>query len=280
LMAEVIAGLGGDDAGPVLQDQSEDPTLFILHQPGGEHYSFKQQPVRIGSSSLDNDIVLEGPTIAPHHAVIHRSGFEVEVRRVDPDAAITINGVVLTGDRAVIGSGARLGLSEGAPGNLLVVEWAPQTAGITLERHGLLRKLLWLSQADMLRTAAPSALASIASIARVWRCRKGVWLCRSGDLSRELFVLASGTAEIFRQKDGGEDPAVKLGCGALVDVIGLVDGSSHRLSACITSAAAQVLTINRLQLRGLMAQDASLSLAILGAITAGSMQDDSIGLSA
>jgi hypothetical protein len=269
LMAEVIKGLNGDSDHTVIDTETEGLTLFILSEPAGRQYSFNQDRISIGSLS-DNDIVVEGLTVAPHHAVISRAGSEVAVWRADPGAAITLNGAAFVGDHAVIESGARLGLlTDVASGPVLVVEWAPNAAGITLEPLGILRKLLWLSQADIFRGTGLHAVAEIASLARVWRCGRGAWLCRSGDAAREILVLASGGADVFTPRAGRDERTGNLRSGALVDESGLVDGSPHGVSVCITSAAAHVLTINSLRLRGLMAQDAQLSLAILDAVAAG-----------
>ena len=271
LMAEVIQGLQGEAVRPDSNPDSEGPeseglTLFILTQPEGRHYSFNQDRVSIGGCPT-NDIVVAGPAVLPHHAVIRRTGSGIEVSRADPGAAITINGAGLVGDRAEIDWGARLGLlAAGTPGPVLVVEWPRETAGVTLEPLGLLPKLLWLSQADMFRATGLRALADIAAFARAWRCGEGAWLCRDGDGSRELVVLASGSADVFRSPDLGHVPSGKLGRGAFVDVAGLIFPSHHGVSVRISSPTANVLTINGLRLRGLMEQDARLSLAILGAV--------------
>jgi hypothetical protein len=276
LMAEAVEGLIGGADRPELHPDAEGLTLFILSLPEGRQYSFVQDRVSIGSSPA-NDIVVEGPTIAPRHAVICRAGSEVKVTRADPGATIVVNGTAMGGDGAPIQSGARLQLSpEGAPGPVLVAEWALNAAGVLLEPTGHLRKLLWLSESEIFQTMGLHALANIADLARVWLCGGGTWLCRRGDPSRELLVLTSGAADVFTQRDEGGEPAGQLGRGALIDAVGMIDGTPHRVSVRISSAEAYVLTIDGLQLRGLMEQDSRLSFEIIGAMAAASMRDKAL----
>jgi hypothetical protein len=275
LMAEVVAALDGQVIPPASRADNAGLTLIVLSQSEAQPpRSFNQDRVSIGGSP-DNDVVIAGLAVAPHHAVICRSGLAVEVRRADPTAAFTIDGTGFAGDRTVIQSGARLGLlTDGVLGPVVVIEWAPNAADITLEPRSTLRKLLWLSQADIFRDVGLHALAELAGLARAWHCGRGTWLCRQGDASGELFVLATGTADVFVRHEGREQPTGQLRPGALVDDIGLITGAPHSVSVCISSATAHVVTINALRLRALMERDAGLSLAMLGAVATASPPED------
>jgi CRP-like cAMP-binding protein len=120
----------------------------------------------------------------------------------------------------------------------------------------------------MFRDAGLPALADVARLARTWRCGRGALLCRAGEASRELLVLAAGAAEVFTRRDKRDARSARIGPHALLDADALVVGSAHKISVRVSSAAAYVLTINGERLRALMERNASLSLTMFGAVAA------------
>jgi transcriptional regulator with GAF, ATPase, and Fis domain len=93
------------------------PTLKLFPAAGAPRVHFVHKPVTTLGKGLGNDVALQGPGVAEHHAQIVFDGRDFLLEEVDRDADIAINGKkkrrarLVHGDRLQLGGGVEISFS-------------------------------------------------------------------------------------------------------------------------------------------------------------------------
>lgn len=267
LLNEIIDSLLGNPDEKALSPANQTFAVTLTNTNGTQkNFSFSKDYITFGRAN-DNDVLIIGESIAPYHMAICIDGNRVQVRKRDPFARIYVNGEQSTSDPAYIDSLAQLSfLPSSQPGPHAVVEWTPPNPAYSLEAHDTVTKLLWLSRANIFKNLELSSLAEIAASVEIRRYTEGSWICKTGDLPTDAFLLQAGTADVVSTRDGDEITIAQLQEGAILGELGVITGKPRAASIRITSPAARVLTINGERLRSLMERNAGVSMSMLSVV--------------
>ncbi|MBC3872603.1 cyclic nucleotide-binding domain-containing protein [Undibacterium flavidum] len=230
---------------------------------------FYKEYVSIGRAN-NNDFVIHHPAICPHHVCLYKEAGQVWLKRLDPFAWISINGNLLSNEAQVISNGSALGfVTQGQSGPVIFLEWRDNKTDYELEQFDTISKLLWLSAAGIFQSLDLHTIAQLAQAAEVRLYRQSSYLCRAGEVSRDAYLLQSGTAQALlegeNENNNGDKHSIlnQIDTGSIVGELGVITSRPRSVSVRISSAHARIVTINGERLHSLMRQDPLISLGIL-----------------
>lgn len=267
LLDEIIDSLLGNPEGKAVSTATQIFAVNLVKTSGAhKNFYFSKDYITFGRAT-DNDVVIVGETIAPYHMAVCIDGDRVQIRKRDPFAKIFVHGERLGSDTAYLDALAQISfLPAGQPSPHVVIEWTPPNPSYSLESCDTVTKLLWLSRANIFKNLELSSLAEIAASVEIRRYMEGSWICKTGDLPRDAFLLQAGSADVVITRDGQEVTIGQLHEGAILGELGVITGKPRAASIRITSPAARVLTISGERLRSLMERNASVSMSILSVV--------------
>jgi two-component system NtrC family sensor kinase len=109
-------------------------------------------------------------------------------------------------------------------------------------------------------------LRQLAGLVEAVRFRAGEVIIREGDAGDSLYIVGSGKVRIVRLADGNEIPVAELGRGALFGELAVLEGRT-RTASVIADTDAELLRLDRVLMKELIAQRSPLSYKILLALT-------------
>ncbi|MGH9384001.1 MAG: cyclic nucleotide-binding domain-containing protein [Vicinamibacterales bacterium] len=102
-------------------------------------------------------------------------------------------------------------------------------------------KLAWLTEIDLFEKMPLSTLAELARHGELRRYPRGEILCKEGQRSDGMFLLLSGTADVFLNRDGGVERVSGVSAGQTVGEMGVFTKKPRAATVVIGSETADVL---------------------------------------
>jgi hypothetical protein len=109
-------------------------------------------------------------------------------------------------------------------------------------------KLAWLTEIDLFEKMPLSPLAELARHGELRRYPRGEILCKEGQRSDGMFLLLSGEADVFLNRDGGVERVSTVSAGNTVGEMGVFTKKPRAATVVIGSASADVLAFDEAHL--------------------------------
>jgi CRP-like cAMP-binding protein len=123
------------------------------------------------------------------------------------------------------------------------VDQRPQSAGAGFEvmAASTITKLGWLIGVELFEEMPLSALTEVARQGELRRYPKGATICHEGERSDCMFLILSGSAEVFQGGNGARTPVGRIVSGQAVGEMGVFTRKPRAATVVADSAAAEVL---------------------------------------
>ncbi len=109
-------------------------------------------------------------------------------------------------------------------------------------------KLAWLTDIDLFQKMPLSTLAELARDGELRRYPQGEILCKEGQRSDGMFLLLSGEADVFLNRDGGVQRVSAVTAGQTIGEMGVFTKKPRAATVVIGSSSADVLAFGEEQL--------------------------------
>ena len=199
-----------------------------------EQQIFQQPVVRMGSSPV-NDIVLNAPEVAQHHAIFFLDGDDYSVLDLGC-GGVYVGEKYLESDRDQLTQGQEIRLSQAAD-PVVTVHWEKRllnTQTLT-EEMGTLDKVLLLFESGFFHSLKPDALVELGHNASVKIYAQGEQICQAGDPSDSILLLVDGVAEVRVSRGEIEQVVGTVNQGETIGEMGVL--TRQRRSASVVAAS-------------------------------------------
>lgn len=111
-----------------------------------------------------------------------------------------------------------------------------------------------LARMQVFRALPPAEIAKLVPYIDLLELRKGVEVFEAGDDCDALFLIDAGSVDVTLRDDAGGDVVVAtLGAGEAINEMALLSGGPHELTAVVSSSAATLYRIARVDFERLLA---------------------------
>jgi hypothetical protein len=264
LLKEVIDNLTGRDSTSKSELAVKTFNITVLNPNGSNQtLSVTKEQFSVGRA-VDNDVVLIGPGILPHHAMVSRQGNTVHLRKSSVLSKLFVDDIEINDLSNTIKSGVQLSLFPlHNQGPRLLIQWLDINLDYTVEVHDTVTKLIWISSASIFSELDLGSLTEIAKSVEIRRYTKDTWLCKEGENSGEAFLLQTGSVDVIVSREGQNVTLATLKEGALIGELGVITDRPRSAAIRVSSTAARVLIIKGESLRRIMERNSSISMSLL-----------------
>ena len=241
------------------------PTLTAQIKIKGENYCevFQQSIIRVGRS-LNNDLVLNDVKIAKQHAILYFDEDSAKIETTGSAYGVRIDGRFIKNTRQELKPQDTIYFSRGEEPSI-VVSWDKQSAQSCSidDTLGIIDKLLLLLEIPLFQAVKPEVSLELAKKANIHIYPKGIYLCKQGESSNELFLLIEGSANVNVFQDNTKVVINTISPGTTIGEMGILTRQVRSANVVTTNENNRVLVVKAEDFERVLEKDSQVSKQLL-----------------
>ncbi|HEY9908193.1 MAG TPA: cyclic nucleotide-binding domain-containing protein [Thermosynechococcaceae cyanobacterium] len=215
---------------------------------------FQQPVVRVGSSPV-NDIVIDRPEVAQHHAIFFLDSEDYSVLDLGC-GGVYLGEKFLSNNRDRLVQGQTVRLSKAAD-SAITVHWEKQRlqTQVLTEEMGTIEKVLLLFESRFFKSLKPDALIELGHSAAVKIYTQGEQMCEAGAPSDSILLLVDGVADVVVLRGAEEQVVGTVNKGETIGEMGVLTRQRRSASVVAASEYCRSLIIQADKFDGVLRQD-------------------------